>query len=92
MEEIIKIFQNYKDESDENREKAILSAIKILVRINQDRKEMKEQLGRASREIRRHNKGLIASKQLICNYIDLVEASIEMGGTKDEQLNKNGEK
>ena len=53
---------------------------------------MKEQLGRANREIRRHSKGLIASKQLICNYIDLVEASIETGGTKDEQLNKDGEK
>ena len=76
MEEIIKIFQNYANESDANREKAILGAIKILVRINKDRNDMKNQIANANRATRRANKGLIATKQLICNYIDLIEVSL----------------
>ena len=37
---------------------------------------MKNQIVNANRATRRANKGLIATKQLICNYIDLVEVSL----------------
>lgn len=87
MEEIIKIFQNYANESDSNREKAILGAIKILVKINNDRKNMKNQISNANRETRRRNKELLATKQLICNYIDLVEIVLNA----ESEESKNGE-
>lgn len=82
MEEIINIFQNYANENDENREKAILGAIKILVKLNQDRTSMREQITKANRETKRKNKGLFATKQMICDYIDLVEIVLK---AKDEE-------
>jgi hypothetical protein len=88
MEEIIKIFQDYANESDENREKAVLGAIKILVKLNQDRTSMKNQIINANRETRRKNKGLFATKQVICNYIDLVELVLK---AKSEEQKSDGE-
>lgn len=84
MEEIIKIFQNYANESDTNREKAILGAIKVLVKLNQDRETMRKQIANANRETKRRNKGLFATKTMICDYIDLVEVVLKQESEEQE--------
>lgn len=87
MEEIIKIFQNYSEESDANRERAILGAIKILVKLNDDEQNLTRQINEANRETRRKYKGLMNTKHIIRDYIKLVETVLVEGG-----VDENGDK